>query len=478
MRYEISRMNEVSPGLRVGPGALTDNDLLGAARDFKKNIASRYKLLSEGDLRSLPEDRFAVAGKIDGQLHFLWLDAEGAFLFNPAGRVIAGLPLLAEAAKAFGKGPLLLAGELYCSGPRSRVYEVTSALGADGAEKASRLCFGAFAVLREGGEERRWSFEQSQEFLRGRLPASGSLHFIEQQSLDRAGMGKLYNSFVVDAAQEGLVACPAGSPMIYKIKPRHSVDVAIIGYTERPDEPGSVRVLLCAMMRPDGAFQVFSKVGTGFDDDQRRELFRLLSPHAVASDYQEADRNHTLFTLVEPRHVIEMVFHDLLTENSAGRPMSTAVLRYQAGSGYQAQLPEAFVAPLGPVFKRFRDDKSVCPDDLRLTQLRDFVDLDNLEKPARALELSASAILQREVYTKVTKGLTAVRKLISWETRKSDLDEAYPPFVFCYVDYSPGRATPLARKVRIARSRAELDAIFARFRDEEIKKGWVLTPPS
>ena len=474
-KIDASKMTEYDSGVKFGPGALIDITLAGIAREYKKNVASRYKLLSEGDIRSLPEEKYYTSLKLDGQLHYLYKDKNEIFLFNPRGRVVQGLEVLKEAnEKLSGFDQILLAGELYIENDqnRSRVYEVTSALGVDGGEKAARLRFGAFNVLQINEETCQGkTFKENLEWMQDKLPSDGAFHLIEHKLLEKPDIGKMYNTEVVDNSQEGLICTAGESPIIYKVKPRHNIDAVIIGFTERPDEPGTVRVLLTALMRPDGSFQVFSKVGTGFDEDKRREIFRMLKDDEVESDYKEADRNYTLFTMVEPKHVIEMSFHDLITDNAAGKAQMKAVLTFEDG-GYRASLPEKFVAVLAPVFKRFREDKEVNSDDLRMTQLRDLVDLDNLEGASRKVDLAQSEIVERSVYTKTTKELMSVRKFIAWKTNKSELDPSFPPYVFCYVDYSPGRKGPLKRVLRTAQTAEDLAVIINTFKEREIKKGW------
>ena len=305
------------------------------------------------------------------------------------------------------------------------------------------------------------------------MPSEGEFHLIEHKLLSKPDIAALYNELVVDESHEGLVCTSTERPLIYKVKPRHSVDAVVIGFTERPDEPGTVRVLLTALMRPDGSFQIFSKVGGGFDEDTRRDLFRKLKDDVIESDYKEADRNYTLFSMVKPKHIIEISFLDLITENSNGKSQMKAVLNYENDS-YKASLPEKFVTVLAPVFKGFREDKEVNSDDLRLSQLREQVDLDNLEASSRKMDLAKSDIINREVYTKTTKDIMSVRKFICWKTNKDEFDESYPPFVFCYVDYSPNRRGPLKKVLRTAQSAEELSIIYNTFKDGEIKKGWVL----
>ena len=471
-----NKLSEYDNGLKIG-AALIDSDLSGNAKEYKKNVASRYKLLSEGDLRTLPDDEYFTSLKYDGQLHFLYKKGDEIFLYNPRGRISMGLSLLDKAADALSSfDEILLAGELYMNNnqSRSRVYEVTSALGADSGEAASKLCFGAFNILKLNGESRQSEpFKANLEWLQENLPAEGEFHLIEHKLLSKSDIGQLYNDLVVDENHEGLVCTSTERPLIYKVKPRHNIDAVIIGFTERPDEPGTVRVVLTALMRPDGSYQIFSKVGGGFDEDTRRDLFRKLKDDIVESEYKEADRNYTLFNMVKPQHVIEISFHDLITENSSGKAQMKAVLNYE-DNAYKANLPEKFVTVLAPVFKRFREDKEANPEDIRITQLRDLVDLDNLEDSSRQMDLAKSEIIDREVYTKTTKDIMSVRKFICWKTNKEDFDDSYPPYAFCYVDYSPGRRGPLKKVLRTAQSAEELAIVYNSFKEKEIKKGWEL----
>lgn len=473
MKVQTDRLETLPGGLKVGM-ALTDAELVERGRGYKKLVAGRYKLVKEGDLRHIADDELLTSVKLDGQLFFLYVDEAESFLYNPRGKVVMGLPLLEDTKALAEHGPLLMAGELYHKeAERSRVYDVTSALGSDASVKPESLGFAVFDLLSKGGERYQVeSFKKADEDLAELLPDEGALHRVKREALDAKGLSETFNEQVVDGGQEGLVCLSDKTHMVYKVKQRHEVDAVVVGFTERPDDPGAVRVLLTALMRPDGTFQLFSKVGGGIEDDLRRELFRRLSPTAVESEYKETDREHTIFTMVKPELVVQVGFHDLIQENSSGRPQMKAVLSFDAEQGYLVQAPERFVTIIFPTFRGLREDKEVNPTDLRLTQLRDFVDLENLESEARSLDLAKSEIRKREVYTKTTKGLVSVRKFISWKTNKEDVDETYPPYVFAYVDYSPGRKKPLARTVRSAPSEEVVDELFDSFLKENVKRGW------
>ncbi len=468
-----NRMQTLGNGVAIGENAVSDNWLLGVARDFKKKIASRYKLYKEKDIGYLPEDNLLTSLKLDGQLHFLYKDENECFLFNPKGRVITGLPLF-DHIRLRGGEQVLLAGELYqqVESERSRVYQVASAIGKDGGDKVNTLAFGAFNLLQIDHENWAGSFEETYNKLCTMLPASGLFHVVEQYAKSQQEVRDYYTEMVRNQGHEGLVCFSDSNHLVYKIKPHHNLDVAIVGFTERADEPEIVRSLLTALVRKDGSLQLVTRVGGGLNDDQRKDLFHMLKPMEVESTYKETDGNHTLFTMVKPELVAEIKFHDLITDDSRGMPQMKAVLTYDDETGYQHQLPEPFLVLISPTFLRLREDKQVNEVDLRLTQLQDFVDLDNLEASARKINYEGSAILQREVYTKTLKGNTNVRKLIAWKTNKEEVDPLYPPYVFCYVDYSPSRKGPLKRVVRTAKSEDRVREILSEFRDKEIKKGW------
>lgn len=471
-----ARMEALGEGLKLGSNALLDSDLLGIARQFKKTVASRYRLLNEADIKHIEGSNLKASLKLDGQLHFLAKQGGEVFLYNIKGRVISGLPLLAAAEELLADvDQVVIAGELYCgdTANRPRVYDVTKALSAAGAASAKSLAFAGFDLLEmNNGNCRGQDFANKQKQLAELFPLEGQCHRVEQLDIDAKGLSQLYKKWVVDSDQEGIVCVDEDNHTIYKIKPKHNVDAVILGFTESPDVADSIRVLLTGLMRPDGSFQVFAKVGTGYDDEQRREFFKQLSAMAVPSAFKTTDRNHTLFTMVRPELVMEMAFHDLIYENTAGKPEMKPVLSYDPEQGYQTLLPQAFVSVLGPVFKRLRDDKGVTPEDLRLTQLQDFVDLDNLEQASKSLDLANSTVLSREVFSKTTKGLVSIRKFISWQTNKESIDPNYPAFAFCYVDYSPGRKDPMKKVLRTAPTREGIDAIYDAFKEEEVKRGW------
>ena len=130
------------------------------------------------------------------------------------------------------------------------------------------------------------------------------------------------------------------------------------------------------------------------------------------------------------------------------------------------------VSPISPQFLRKREDKQVVPADLRLQQVADVVEVPMLDRDARQLSQPKSEVLQREVYTKVLKGATMVRKLILWKTNKEEGGD-YPGYVAYYTDFSPNRKTPLERDIRVSNSQEQIIELLAAMKAEYIVKGWV-----
>jgi hypothetical protein len=61
---------------------------------------------------------------------------------------------------------------------------------------------------------------------------------------------------------------------------------------------------------------------------------------------------------------------------------------------------------------------------------------------------------------------------VVWKTNKEQINSDYPGFVVHWTDYSPGRASPLDRDVKLAPSEKSAQSLGDAFIAENIKKGW------
>ena len=95
-----------------------------------------------------------------------------------------------------------------------------------------------------------------------------------------------------------------------------------------------------------------------------------------------------------------------------------------------------------------------------------------VDRDASQLALPKSEVLRREVYTKVLKGETMVRKFMMWKTNKEKESEDFPAYVVHYTDFSPNRKTPLTREVRVSNSNDQINELWNMLKTANIKQGW------
>src|SRR5262249_53378566 len=155
-------------------------------------------------------------------------------------------------------------------------------------------------------------------------------------------------------------------------KPRHTLDLAVIGFTESVAErQGMLHDMLLGVQRPDRTLQVLGRVGGGFTDEQRRDLLSDLKDMAVGSEYAEVKADNVAYQMVEPEWVVEVSCLDLLSETTRGGSINRMVLDYRnnGSRGYHvvSKLPLATI--ISPQFVRRREDKQVRPDDCGIRQV-------------------------------------------------------------------------------------------------------------
>jgi len=451
------------------------------AQEYRRVQASRLAPIEKKDIRPrLPAAEYHLSRKVDGELAILVFDGGDALLVNPGGTVRVGLPLLSDAAKKLGKAGVksaLFAGELYYrhpDGSRPRVFDVSRAARSPASQDdLDRLCLAVFDVLEIDGQS---TFgKHADVFARITKLFSGKdrVHPVDSVSVKTAEeIEKYFADWVEGQGGEGLVL-RSDSVGSYKLKPRHNIDVAVIGYTEgTEDRKGMLHDLLCAVIRKDGSFQILGRVGTGFSDDERRSMLSELKALHAKSDYAEIGEGHVAYQMVRPDWVIELSCLDLIVQTSRSGTVERMVLSYdEKQSKWEPVRRMPLASLISPVFVRRREDKRANPVDVRAQQVADLVEISLLDKDARTYSLPASDVIRREVYVKTLKGQTAVRKLLLWKTNK-EVDGAFPAYVLHYTDYSPTRKEPLSREIRVSNSRDQIEALWKEFHSENIVKGW------
>ncbi|HVC93922.1 MAG TPA: hypothetical protein VND64_09535 [Pirellulales bacterium] len=462
--------------------ALADPGILPRVQEYRRRSSSRMQPLDRDDIsRKVPAAEYHVSRKVDGEFAVLVFRDGQAFTINPGGTVRVGIPWVEEAARLLSDAHVkeaLVAGELYVArdGGRPRVHDVAAITRQPQSPgDLGRLRFAVFDILSLDGDATERPFAATWKTIEKLFGKGHAVHPVEAKvTADVAAIEKLFEQWVERDGAEGLVVRNDTAGM-FKIKPRHTLDAAVIGFTESlGDRQGMLHDMLLAVMRPEGTLQVLGRVGGGFGDDQRRSFLCDLKDMVVESEYAEVNADHVAYQMVQPEWVVEISCLDLISQTTRGGTVDRMVLDYRVNGSRQynvvTRLPLASV--ISPQFIRRRDDKSVVPQDIRIAQLTDLVEVPGVDRDSRQMTLPAGELLRREVFTKELKGQTMVRKFLLWKTNKESSGDEFPAFVAHYTDFSPNRKDALAREVRVSSSRAQIEALFEGLRESNVKSGW------
>lgn len=445
-------------------------DLSQKAIDYKKNIAGKFMLVEGAKLKArVAGTDFCVTRKIDGHLQVLFFKDGDTVLLNSNGIDKAGrlhcLDVAAECLKKAGVKDAIVAGELYMprEGGRPRCADVTSALADSG--KRDQLCLAPFDIVSLDGKSFEGvPYQETYKALSGIFKADAvcPVQMMHASSLDE--VQAIYDEWVECDGAEGLVI-HSESNIVAKVKPRHSIDAAIVGYTT--GEMG-VRDLMLAVRREDGLFQVFA-VGSGaLSDVDRATLAGRLQRMNVESQYVLTDSRGIAYQMVRPEIVWEVSVIELVARGNDDKVRMNALVRYENGQWLHEGMTPG-VSAFGLSFVRERSDKTPSETDIRISQLTDLCPFE--EAQASMGELTPSTVLDRRVYRKISGDKVMLHKFLIWKTNKESTGR-YPAYIFYHTDYSSGRKDILKRDMAYAPDEASIRNIFEAEILNNIKKGW------
>lgn len=463
------------PGALAEAGALTDGALMAELTHYKRAVARRHRLVSPDQLeRFLPDGELFISTKVDGELWFLVKRGGEVALVAFNGRVLTGVPVVTEAAQQLaGVESGLFAGELFAvnrtGAGRPRVQHVAQALRDDA--RAGDLGFKVFDLIELEGEPwlgqpfgARWE-RLEQLFGQGRRCAT-----VTTERGDKARARALYVDWVQGGRFEGLVV-RSEVGVGFKVKPEIALDAVVVAYAEgKNGDESELRELHLALLRDDGDLHLLGSVGSGLDAAARAEWGPWLADNQVPASYRLASREHTLCQFVRPEKVVEVRVSDLLAGDVADEPTRRMVLRYEEGAGYSPLEPMPIPALIHPVYKGTRPDKTVSPECVGMQQVETWLLPEPAAPRAQAATTSAATTLDRQVWVKVWRGATMVRKVLV--LRREDGDPQFAPFIVHFTDYSAGRKDPLQTSLRVASSEERARAIAAAWIEENVKRGW------
>ena len=471
MNIDQTKMSFLHGYWEASADAADPNDARTAIQ-YKKEVARNYINVAadQMDLR-LGGTSFIATRKLDGEMNLLFVDDGQAAIINRSGRIRTGLPCVEDARQALSEAGVtsaIIPVELYLdeSAGRTRVFQVLAALADESQLPLLRL--GAFDILSINSEPfKPNSYQETLDTLTRILATARLCAPVPSQGCrSKAEVKQVYADWVEEGGAEGLVV-RTELPLVYKVKPRYTIDVAIVGYSEgTSDQAGQVRSLLLAMMPSPGEFQIIGKTGNGFSAEEKRDLLERLRPMSVGSGYIETDSNHVAFRMIRPEIVIELMINDVLFDSSTGF-IDNPILSFEDG-GYIHHGAVRGISVVFPIFQRFREDKSPTYDDIRLDQINEF----SFVEPATLSreELPTSTLLRREVFTKYLGDKLMVLKFLVWKTNKPGPE--WPSYVFHYTNFSSERKDPLQREVMVSDDESQIMELCDASIEANVKKGW------
>ena len=441
------------------------------AIDYKKNIAGKFVLVEGAKLKQRVEgERICVTKKIDGHLQVaFWQDGQ-VFMLNASGKQKAEslkcLDAFAEAMKAAGVKTATIAAELYLPRPdgRPRCGDVNKAL-ADDALK-DQLSLAPFDIIELDGEQ--WKAQHYSE-THNKLCTIFSDAMVKPVQMRNASnhdeVQEIYDEWVVGEGAEGLVV-HSESPMVWKVKPRHTIDAAVIGYTTADR---GIRDLMFAVRREDGLFQMFALGSTGMSDEDRASIAERLSQKHVESQYVLSDSRGIAYQMVKPELVFEISVLEFVARGNDDKIRMNPLLQYDEAKGWLMEGTTPGVSVLGITIDRERTDKHPTETDIRISQITDICPFEEPEGGSAKLE--ASQLLERHIYKKVSGEKVMLHKFLVWKTNKEQSGR-YPAYVFFHTDFSSGRKDIIKRDMAYSSDEQQIRDILAAEIADNIKKGW------
>ena len=450
---------------------MIEQKYIQTAIDYKKNVAGKFVLVEGAKLKQrIDGERLAVTRKIDGHMQVVFYIDEQVFMLNANGKQKAEqlkcLDAFAEAVKAAGLKQAVIAAELYLPRPegRPRCGDVQAALSDDA--KRNQLALAPFDIVELDGE--KWHAEHYAD-THNKLCTIFNSQLVQPVQMRNASskdeVQEIFDEWVGGEGAEGLVV-HCESPIVWKVKERHTIDAAVIGYTTADR---GIRDLMFAVRRPDGLFQMFVLGSTGLTDEQRADIAQRLSTKHVESQYVLSDSRGIAYQMVKPEQVFEISVLELVARGNDDKIKMNPLLKYDEETGWLMEGTTPGVSALGITLERERTDKQPNETDVRITQLTDICPFE--EPEGGKAELAKSELLERHVYKKVSGEKVMLHKFLLWKTNKEQSGR-YPAYIIYHTDYSSSRKEMIKRDMLYSNDEQQIRDLLASEIADNIKKGW------
>lgn len=440
------------------------------AIDYKKNVAGKFSLVEAKDLHHrIGDSRMCVTRKIDGHLQIAFFEGGEITLYNSNGRQRVGdircARVLARSLSEAGIARAAIAAELYmpCPDGRPRHGDVATALADDIARDNLRLA--PFDILELDGEKWRPGHYSETHRRLTHLFTDDMVKPVEMREVSTLDeVLAIYKEWVDGEGAEGLVVHTEG-PVVWKVKHRHSIDAAVVGYTT--SERG-ISSLMFAVRRDDGLFQHFVEGSTGMTDEERANVAERLSKMHVDSQYILSDVRGIAYQMVRPEMVYEFTVLDLTARGNDDKIKMNSLLRWDEQQGWLMEGVTPGVSATGITLVGERADKTTSCVDVRVSQLSDLCPFEELETSTKA---EPSELIERRIYRKVSGAKVMLHKFLLWKTNKEQTGR-FPAYIVYHTDFSSGRKEIIKRSMAYTSDPDQARQLFDAEIAANVKKGW------
>ena len=346
-----------------------NSPLVKRIRKWKKDQGI-VSLTLEALLAKTANKNVIVEEKIDGQSAMLSYKKGSAPVFSSLGGVIyEDLPVLAEAQKILESADIQdaeIVGEMagYKDGKVIPFNETEHLIkSSDPSVDKNLIHWFVYEIVRINGDEIPEGFETYNKYwkqLKKLFDGAKFIHSVRDISGSTQAIKNGWDKFVLKEGCEGIVV-RTEDDKVYKCKPIFTYDLVIVACGNKGSNPWKrkqVSNLLVAFLDNKGVFRISGNVGTGFTDEQSSELFKWMEKNQVQGPGPVQDPK---YIFVKPERIIEIQW-----ERSSKKLMPAYTFK---NGKYVSEGKKVSGTAVKPRFLRYRTDKSVNPNDLRLTQV-------------------------------------------------------------------------------------------------------------
>jgi len=447
------------------------------APDYKHKLSGSFVLVDGNKISEVIKGNdIVVTKKLDGEMRTVFFDGENAVMYTTGGTKQEDFPCLKEFAaklKASGIKTGGFAAELNVFSPEGKRTRVTDVIhAAVNKSLHSTLALSPFDILFIDNVE--WNTDHYKNtYIKLTELFGNNNQFVNPVPMVKvestAEVQEIYEKWVNKEKAEGLVV-HSEIPVIWKVKPQHTIDAAAVGYTSTED---GVRDVLFATIDENNSYRIFASGGNGLADNERKSLFAEFETIKTSSSFVYTDSRGIAFQMIEPKLVFEVTAIDFSAENCMHQANKNKIISYNSKKGWCLEKISPGVSTYSLKIIRLRDDKKSIYEDIRTQQISNICPFLSDDREEKCNEvLLPSMILDRRVYKKPAgKGLY-VKKFVILKTNKEHTGK-FPAYVLHYSDFSPSRKENLKKKIFVSSNENQLMEIMEDLIFREIDGKWI-----